>query len=51
MELLKNTGISEHAIKLVEDNQPSYGPIYSPELVKLEILKTYIETYLKTRFI
>ncbi len=51
MELLENTGINEHAIELVEGKQPPYGPIYSLSSVELETLKTYIETYLKTRFI
>ena len=47
----ENTGTNEYVIKLVEGKQPSYGPIYSLELVELETLKTDIETYLKTRFI
>lgn len=51
MELPENTGINKHAIELVKGKQPSYGPIYSLGLVKLETLKTYIEIYLKTGFI
>lgn len=51
MELLENTGINKHAIKLQEGKQPPYGPIYSPGPVELETLKTYIETHLKTGFI
>lgn len=51
MELPENTDINKHAIKLVKDKQLLYGPIYSLKLVELKILKTYIETYLKTRFI
>ncbi len=51
MELPENTGINEHAIELVKDKQPPYGPIYSPSPVELETLKTYIEIYLKTGFI
>lgn len=51
MELLKNIGIDEHTIKLLKNMQPLYGPIYALRLVELEILKTYIETYLKTRLI
>ena len=51
MELLKNIGINKYVIKLVEGKQLLYGPIYSLSLMKIAILKTYIETYLKTRFI
>ena len=28
-ELLENTGINEHAIKLEQGKQPPFGPIYS----------------------
>ena len=51
MELLENTGINENAIELEEDKQPLFGPIYSLGLVKLKILKTYIETNLANGFI
>ena len=47
----KQTEFNQHIIELEEDKQPSYGPIYSLGPVELEILKTYIETYLKTGFI
>ena len=50
-ELPKYTGINDHAIEPVEGQQPSYGPIYSLELVELETLKAYIETNLANRFI
>ena len=50
-ELPENTGMNEHAIKLEEDKQPSFGPIYSLWPVKLEILKTYIKTILANNFI
>ena len=50
-ELPEHTGINNHTIKLVEDQQPPYGPIYSLELVELETLKTYIETNLANGFI
>ena len=50
-ELPEYTGINDHAIKLVDDWQPPYGPIYSPGSVELETLKTYIETNLKNGFI
>lgn len=43
--------INEYAIKLVEGKQPPYSLIYSPNVIELEILKTYIETHLKTQFI
>ena len=51
IELPENTGINENAIELVEGKQPPYGPIYSLNSIELEILKTYIETHLKTGFI
>ena len=51
MELLENTGINEHAIKLIKEKKLLYGPIYALNLVELETLKAYIETYLKTGFI
>ena len=51
MELSKNIGINEHAIELVKDKQPPYGPIYSLGSMQLETLKAYIETHLKTGFI
>ena len=50
MELPKNTGISKHAIKLQDDKQLPYGPIYSLEPIELETLKTYIKTHLKIKF-
>ena len=51
MELPKNTGINEHAIKLIEGKQLPYRPIYSLGLVELETLKAFIETHLTTGFI
>lgn len=51
MEQSKNTSMNEHTIELIEGKQPPYGPIYRLEPVKLETLKTYIKTYLKTGFI
>ena len=51
VKLLENTKINEHAIKLEEGKQPSFGPIYSLGSVKLETLKTYIETNLVNGFI
>ena len=51
MELFKNTSINKYAIKLVEEKELSYKLIYALSLIKLEILKAYIEIYLKTGFI
>ena len=45
------TELNEHAINLENGKQPPYRPIYSLGLVKLETLKTYIKTHLKTGFI
>ena len=50
-ELPEHTGINNHAIELVEGQQPPYGPIYSLEPVELETLKAYIETNLANGFI
>ena len=50
-ELPEHTGINDHAIKLVEGQQPPYGPIYSLGPVELETLKAYIETNLANEFI
>ena len=49
--LPEQTELNEHAIKVVDGKQPSYGLIYSLGPVQLETLKTYIKTHLKTRFI
>lgn len=51
MELSENININKYAMKLIEDKQPSYKSIYSLGLLKLEILKAYIKTYLKTGLI
>ena len=51
VELPKHTGINNHAIKLVDDWQPPYGPIYSLRPVELETLKTYIKNNLANGFI
>ncbi len=50
-ELPEHTGINDHAIELVDDWQPPYGPIYSLGTVELEILKAYIENNLASDFI
>ena len=51
IKLPKNTGINEHAIKLIEGKQPLCGPIYALSLIELETLKAYIETFQKIGFI
>lgn len=45
-ELPKHIRIKNHAIRLINDKQPPYKPIYSQGLMELEILKIYIETNL-----
>lgn len=49
--LLEQINLNEYAIKLEDEKQLSYKLIYSLDPVELETLKTYIETYLKIRFI
>ena len=51
LELFEDTRINNHAIELVDDWQILFRPIYSLELVELEILKTYIKTNLANSFI
>ena len=48
---LEQTGANEHSIKLKQSKQSFYKPIYSLGLVKLELLKTYINTNLANSFI
>ena len=43
--------MNEHAIKLEENKQLPFRPIYSLGLVELETLKTYIKTNLANGFI
>lgn len=50
-KLSKYTRINNYTIKLVDDQQLLYEPIHSLGLIKLEILKTYIKTYLANSFI
>ena len=50
-ELPEHTGINDHTIKLVDDQQPPYGLIYSLGPVELKTLKAYIETNLVNGFI
>ncbi len=51
IEFPENTSINKHAIEQVNSKQPLYGPTYILSSIELETLKTYIKTYLKTRFI
>ncbi len=51
VKLPEHIGINDHAIKLVDDWQPPYGPIYSLKPMELEILKAYIENNLASDFI
>lgn len=44
-------GLNKYTIKLIEKKQSSYRPIYTLSLVELEILKVYIKTHLKIKFI
>ena len=50
-ELPEHNGINNHAIELINSQQPPYGPINSLEPVELEALKAYIETNLANGFI
>ena len=50
-ELPKYTKINDYTIKLVNDQQLPYKPIYSLGPVELETLKTYIGTNLANEFI
>ena len=50
-KLPEHTGINDHAIKLVDGQQPPYGSIYSLGPVELETLKAYIEINLVNGFI
>lgn len=51
IELPENININKYVIMLIRDKQPPYRPIYALSLVKLEVLKAYIKTYLKIGFI
>lgn len=51
MKQPENTSVNKYAIELIKGKYSLYRTIYSLSLVKLEVLNTYIETYLNTRFI
>ena len=46
VKLLENIRINNYSINLLKDKQPPYSPIYSLELVELEMLKIYIKANL-----
>ena len=50
-KLPKLIQIYNHAIKLVDNQQLSHGPIYSLKPIELKTLKAYIETNLANKFI
>ena len=50
-ELLKHIRINNHTIELIDDWQPSYGPIYRLGPMELKTLKIYIENNLANSFI
>lgn len=47
LELPKNTDINIYTLELIEKKQLSFRPIYVLNLIKLKILKDYIEIYQK----
>lgn len=51
VELSECSDINKYLIDLELGKQPPYGPIYRLGLVKLKILKTYIEINLANNFI
>lgn len=51
MELLEQTKLNQHAIKLQKNKRPFDRSIYSLGLVELKTSKTYIETNLANSFI
>ena len=51
IELPTYMRINDHIIKLVDNQQPQYSPIYSLDSIELETLKTYIENNLANGFI
>lgn len=51
VKLLEHIGINDHIIKIEADKHLLYGLINSLGPMELETLKTYIEIYLKPRFI
>ncbi len=50
-ELPEYIRINDHAIELINNRQPPYGPIYNLGPIKLKTLKAYIENNLANGFI
>ena len=50
-KLSEHIGINDNVIKLINNQQLPYKPIYSLEQVELDTLKTYIKTNLANGFI
>lgn len=44
-------GLDDHAIDLIDDRQPPYGPVYNLSEVKLTVLRQYIDKHLANQFI
>lgn len=51
IKLLEYSNMNNYTIKLVKHKQTFYKLIYSPSLIKLEILKIFIKNFWKTMFI
>ena len=51
IKFLKNSRMSDHAIKLEKDKLPPFESIYSLKPVELETLKTYIKINFVNSFI
>ena len=51
IKLSKYTNINNLIIKLIDDSKPLYSPIYSLDLIELEIMNTYIKNYIANSFI
>lgn len=51
IEISKNIKINKYTIKLVDSKELLYRLIYDLNPVELEVLKVYIEIYLKIQFI
>ena len=51
IDLFENTGMNEYAIKLTDEKQLPFKPIYALNSIKLETLKAYMKTHLKTGFV
>lgn len=49
--LLELSNLNQYFIKLHKNKKPPYGLVYSLDLVKVKVLKTYIETNLANCFI